>query len=238
MEPVSNKDIFTKFSYISNKITDEDKIRLLSTFHSIMDFPEKEFNILADKLDETSKKAAYNLEFLGINFGSNKKPARRPTHTKKMDAQTYKIKNKNLNYNFLRSEPKIVSVVESCSKYNLKTSEFIFIGEDLTKNQGFSHVNIYNKGSNSNFNAKFKEKSPNLILFALGGLGHNEISALEIAKEEGLIKHNLIIGSDFIMSPQEYVKQIQDLTSNNEAEEKEIINNSISIDAIELRVIR
>lgn len=65
-ESVSNKDIFTKFTNLRNKITEEDKIRLIAALHSCLDVSEKEFNILADKLSEDKRKPAINLEYLGI----------------------------------------------------------------------------------------------------------------------------------------------------------------------------
>jgi hypothetical protein len=65
-ETVSNSEIFKKFANIKNKITEEDRIRLISTLHSCLDISEKEFNLLADTLNDTKKRPIFNMSWLGI----------------------------------------------------------------------------------------------------------------------------------------------------------------------------
>lgn len=67
-DTVTNKDIFTKFANLKNKIQNKDKLRVITTLHTCLDITEKEFGLLADNVTETEKKPIYNLEWLGKYF--------------------------------------------------------------------------------------------------------------------------------------------------------------------------
>lgn len=62
---VNNKEIFTKFATMKNKLSEEDKIRIISTLHSCLDLTKSEFDMLADTISEAKKKSIYNMEWLG-----------------------------------------------------------------------------------------------------------------------------------------------------------------------------
>lgn len=49
-----------------SKIDDEEKVRLMLALHTCLDISEKDFNIISDKIDNSKKRAIYNLEWLGM----------------------------------------------------------------------------------------------------------------------------------------------------------------------------
>lgn len=65
-ENVSNKDIFTKYANLKNKISEDDKIRLISTLHTCLDLSEKDFKLITDDIQDIKKRPIYNLEWLGM----------------------------------------------------------------------------------------------------------------------------------------------------------------------------
>ena len=58
-----------------------------------------------------------------------------------------------------------------------------------------------------------EEELPYLILFVIGGISHNEICALETLYQQRALNHHLIIGSTTIMTANQYVEQLKDLSS-------------------------
>lgn len=60
------------------------------------------------------------------------------------------------------------------------------------------------------------DQDPNLIVFMLGGLAHNEICSLERLKEEKRIGHNIILGSTSILTAESYIKVLQELPKPTE----------------------
>jgi hypothetical protein len=67
-DTVSNKEIFSKYASLKNKIQPRDNIRLISVLHSCLDITEKDFGVIANNLSESEKKPIYNLEWLGKNL--------------------------------------------------------------------------------------------------------------------------------------------------------------------------
>jgi hypothetical protein len=129
----------------------------------------------------------------------------------KSDIKKFKNKSKQLEYTFLRSSPKLEGIINSCSKLELNKNEFPFIQEpkNLTvpKKKNF-YVNNEILGNNSE-----EDEQPYLILFVIGGVSHNEICALENLYQQKALNHHLIIGSTSIMTANQYIEQLRDLSS-------------------------
>jgi hypothetical protein len=125
------------------------------------------------------------------------------------------MKSKSLDYNFLRSSPKIEGIVESCSKYELSRSDFPFVEEP----KNLPNVKSKNYQMNTNMFGGDGEDDelPYLIVFVLGGVSHNEICAMERLAQEKRINHHLIIGSTSIINASDYVDQLKDLTMPTES---------------------
>ena len=135
-----------------------------------------------------------------------------------------KVKEKISNENdlvCLRSEPKLVSTVESWGNIELKNDDFPFVDEP--KNKGIFRKKI---STGVFFNsANQDEEKPNFILFNIGGLSHNEISSMEKLTIDKKFSQNLIIGTDKIITANEYVDAIKNLSNSS----------SLDVSDVELR---
>lgn len=111
----------------------------------------------------------------------------------------------------LRSNPKLETLVENWSNLDLSSTEFPFLEEP--KNLG-----VYRKKISTGVffsNANNDEEKPNFILFNIGGLSHNEISAIEKLVQDKKVTQNLILGTDKIVTANEYVNAIKSLPSQS-----------------------
>ena len=114
---------------MSKDIKDEnDRLRLLLTMHSCLDFPEKDFTkLLSDIEDQRKQRSVYNLSHLGINFSKTKgKSGRRQSGLNKKDVMQFKNKSRTVEYNFLRTAPKLENLALGCSNIELNNAEFPF----------------------------------------------------------------------------------------------------------------
>jgi hypothetical protein len=123
----------------------------------------------------------------------------------------------------LRSESKLASTIESWGNIDLSQNDFIFVEEP-------SNLGIYRKKISQGVFFKSSnqdEEKPNFIFFNIGGLSHNEISSMEKLIAEKRFAQNLIIGTDKIITSNEYLEALKNITSNS---------NNIDASDIELRV--
>jgi hypothetical protein len=121
-----------------------------------------------------------------------------------------KMKTKQIEYNFLRSSPKIESIVEAASKGELAKTEFPFVGDEPKK-----QINKV-KGGNYFGNDSNDDDSPVLIVFVVGGLAHNEICAMERLQADKKLNHRLVMGSTHIMTASDYVNELNNLSLPSE----------------------
>jgi hypothetical protein len=155
----------------------------------------------------------------------------------KNDIKQFKMKSKTVKYESLRSVPKLEGIVESCSKYTLSRTEFPFVEEP--KNIPNSRLKNYNVGGNYFGNADSEEEDlPKLIIFVLGGIAHNEISAIERLSGEKRVSHHLVIGGTSILNAEGYVSQLKDLSGPQDPSSSNFENKSIDITDIELGIIK
>src|SRR5690606_19259576 len=124
--------------------------------------------------------------------------------------------------------PKIESIIELCSKGDLPKNDFPFIGDEPKK-----QVALKVKGGNYFGGNDADEDTPNLIVFVIGGIGHNEICSMERLQVEKKIAHNLVIGSTSIMTAKDYVKNLNDLPLPTESME----NKNVELKSIELVIM-
>ena len=129
----------------------------------------------------------------------------------KQEIKKIKEKNNEMDLVGLRSNPKLETLVENWSNLDLSSQEYPFIEEP--KNLG-----VYRKKISTGVffgNANNEEEKPNFILFNIGGLSHNEISAIEKLVQDKKVTQNLIIGTDKIITATEYVNAIKSLPSQS-----------------------
>ncbi len=154
----------------------------------------------------------------------------------KNDIKQFKMKSKTVEYDFLRSAPKIEGIVESCSRYVLSKSEFPFVEEPKSLPSAKKNFSM---GNNVFGNDGEDEDLPNLIVFVLGGLAHNEIAAIERLSTEKRVNHHLVSGSTSILTAEEYIKQLKDLLPPNDPSAANFDGTKIvEISDIELGLIR
>ena len=78
-----------------------------------------------------------------------------------------------------------------------------------------------------NDNADDMEDMHTMIFFNIGGIGRNEIAALEKLQGNNILNHKLYFGSTGVYNAKEYMKQIQDLSQEmNEQLDKDIFEAS------------
>lgn len=220
-DSVANKEIFNKYAALKNKIQAKDNLRIICSLHSCLDITEKDFSVLANNLSTDEKRPVYNLEWLGISFAKSKsKNARREPILNKKEIKQFKMKSKSLDYNFLRSSPKIEGIVESCSKYELSRTEFPFVEEP----KNLPNVKVKNYQISSNFlgGADENDEQPYLIVFVLGGVSHNEICAIERLSTERRAHHHVVIGSSNIITASQYLDNLKDLSLPSESQQLDL----------------
>lgn len=151
------------------------------------------------------------------------------------------MKSKSIDYNFLRSSPKLEGIVESCSKLELSKSDFAFIDQEPKKIHSFKSKG-YAMGGNmfgTNDNDG-DDESPYLILFVIGGIAHNEIASIEKLQQEKKVDHKIVIGSTNILTATEYIKQLKDLSSPSPPTLEISISDSrsVNVNSVELKVMK
>jgi hypothetical protein len=169
------------------------------------------------------------LIYIGINFSKNKgKSGRRQSGLNKKDVLQFKNKSQSLDYNFLRTTPKLENLAIACSNVELNNSEFPFVSEMPKKA-------IKNYGGNMFGGSNSDEELPNLIIFVIGGISHSEIACLEgtFSDKEKKLNHNLVLGATSILSAKDYIRHLSDLPTESENIDKGMTD----IKSIELQIV-
>ena len=139
-----------------------------------------------------------------------------------------KLKQKlsQIEYKVLRSAPKLETIVEQCSKYELNKNEFAFTEDpkNLAPVQKFGTKNIF--GRNQDLDEDDEDKQT-IIVFNLGGIAHNEIAALNNLVKENRIGYKLVIGSTGIYTAEEYMKELNEMS-----EEKRLVGDNLNISTV------
>lgn len=99
--------------------------------------------------------------------------------------------------------------MESWSNLELATVNYPFVEEP--RNLGDYRKKI-STGVLFN-NANSDEEKPNFILFNIGGLSHNEIASIEKLTSDKKVTQNLILGTDKIITANDYINAIKNLPS-------------------------
>lgn len=136
------------------------------------------------------------------------------------------MKQKAINYNTLRSISKFESLIENCSKYSLSRTDFPFIGEEPKNISVLGKPKNYHSNNKNMFGNDLSindEELPNLIFFSIGGLAHNEITALERLQIDKKINHHLIKGSTNIITANEFLNKIEQLPLVKEISDGKVI---------------
>lgn len=150
------------------------------------------------------------------------------------------MKSKTLDYNFLRSSPKLEGIVQACSKLELSKSDFAFIDQEPKKIR--SKASGYGMGTNmfGSNNNEMDDDVPYLIVFMLGGIAHNEISAIEKLQTEKGLDHRVVVGSTSILTASDYINNLKELSVPSKPNVEVSLEDprSIHMDSVELKVMK
>ena len=213
---INNRDIFKNFTLTKSKLLNQrpDFIRLLLTLYTCLSIGEKDFNVLSGKLTDDESQILKSLSYLGINMKNEQKKIERRKANLPRDKMSLIGENisKKMTFSSLRSSPTIAVLAEQCSRYVLDKEKYPFLNWDKSEmpkiDKKYGTKNIF--GGNDNNLTDISELEP-LIVFNIGGLSHNEISALEKLQKNNNLNHRIYIGSTCIFNANEYIEQLKNI---------------------------
>jgi len=200
-------------------MTEENKLRLYLLYLINFSVPKREAEFLAKNLTNQSYKDIIlsKLETLGQNWRGPevRNPQRKELKMKREDFELYKERREKSQVTEIMYLPKIAKVALETSQKKLSTAEFPFLGESPigygksqpTKTKGFlvkkARMELIEKDKDNEMWSQ-----PRIILFVIGGISHQEITALFKLQRDGKINNPLTVGSDCIITPKSFIDSI------------------------------
>lgn len=226
---INIKEIFKNFTITKSKLINQRKdfIRVLLTLYTTLTIGDKDFNVLSGQLSPEEESILKNLSYLGITKNEENKISRRKMTLKNDNISTVSEKiSENMIYSSLRSSPMISVIAEQASNFQLDKEKFPFLNWDKDEMPKFQKkYGTKNLFCGDDISNDMSEMEP-MIVFNIGGLSYNEISALEKLQKNNLVNHRIIIGSTCLMNASEYIRQLEIIDKSNE--------NEIGIDCLEI----
>ena len=229
---ILNRDIFKNFTLLKSIIENqrEDVLRILLILFCSMSISEKDFNVLCGKLNQNEESIFRNFSVLGIEKNTENKTERREGINLKRDKiNSNNSINKKMKYSTLRGAGQFELLVEKASNFELNLKDFPineFNGELPKINKKFGMKNFF---GNKKEDEEEKENFGNLIFFNIGGLSINEICAIGKLEKNGLLNHNLFIGSTNILTAKNYMEQLEKIDNDYSKEiGNDTLNNEMS----------
>ncbi|KAI3385120.1 hypothetical protein SNEBB_002579 [Seison nebaliae] len=166
------------------------------------------------KLSENSKKQLKNLSLLGVNVT--------PTSSNK---QTFSRKVRSgRTYNASRWTPIIKDILENAIDDSLDEKRFPFI-EGRPINSSGNAVRNYGQWHRAT-NVRVRTK-PRLICYVMGGLTYSEMRCAYEIMYNVNDDWDIIIGGDHIITPNDFLKDLETIDHNHEATKHPICNSAI-----------
>lgn len=220
-----------------------NQARLLGQMCICLDITQQDFQTMCSELSNKYQKALNNFKHFGIYFSEKKSKTRRQTQISKDEFKIFKNSTTSLKYNTLRSTCALETIIDKCSNNNLKdfpwvTEPIIFpsvkkINKVMKMNKLFEDDDDLNNGDDSN--------DASIILFLIGGLGQNEIVAVE--RLQGRLAHKLYSGSFTEITPKRYLEMLSTIgtelnnSSNNNNAVMGKINDKKDDETVDLKNI-
>lgn len=226
--PIDPKDLLTNFNKLKSELENNnqrnDILRILSIMMTSLEISENDFFNNAGQLSIEEKKIFTNFNQLGINFSENKKKnifvRKDKSLENKVERKKLKKKLSEIEYNVLRVTPKIQNIIEKSANCELDLNEFPFIDDcNYPKKKTKAKSIFATNDDDSNFDC------PEYIYFNIGGISHNEITAINNLINENKIPYNVIIGSTGIYNAEDYLKELQDLNNNFKLDVEDNLND-------------
>ncbi|CAD8095841.1 unnamed protein product [Paramecium sonneborni] len=187
------------------KLNEYDQARLILSAIIQIDLSEKDRRQLTDILSIDMQNAVHNLKLIGIQTQNSGGKSHKRVNEQVRKYAKNKMANETLE--LCRNTPIIEQQIEELILKDFQTSgnyEKIVLNEQQNaQGQGKS---LRQKGQIKLMqdDVGFDEQDK-LIIFVVGGIGYNEARSLMNNK---LINKNLIIGSTFLLRPNDYVKEL------------------------------
>lgn len=209
---INDRNIFKNFTLIKSKLqTREDFLRLLITLNSSLSISDKDFNVLSGKLSNEELTIFNTLNLLGLQKGSV-----RSLITLNKDKQNIIKSNMNnkMNFNTLRNIPQLAILVQKATNFNLDSDSFPIKNFSPTDKpelaKKYATKNLFSGTSGEAIQNNYDDNG-NLIIFCIGGMARNELTAIQKLTKNNLVNHNVIVGSTCFMTASEYLKNLKDI---------------------------
>ncbi len=204
-------------------ISEEDLLRVYLMYLANYDVPKREAESLAKSFKDEKNKDVFlsKIVWLGYRWpGSDmKKPQRRSPKIKHDEFEMARQKSEESKMAEIMFMPRVAKIAMEASKKTLSTDEFPFVGEvpeeygkkKVPKSIGTSikrgkpAVSIFSEERGS----EDLWQQPRIILFVIGGLSHQETSALFKLQQSKYINCPLTVGSDCIITPKDYLDSLK-----------------------------
>ena len=229
--PIESKDLIKNFGKLKIELENNnqrnDILRILSIMMTSLEISENDFFDNAGQLSKEEKKIFTNFNQLGINFSEKKKKIferKDKSLENKVERKKLKKKLSEIEYNVLRIFPKIQNIIEKSANCELDINEFPFIDDCTYPKKKKKAKTIFSKDNDDSNN-----DCPEYIYFNIGGISHNEITAINNLILENKIPYNVIIGSTGIYNAEDYLKELQDLNNNFQFEADDSNNKNSNI---------
>ena len=229
--PIESKDLIKNFGKLKIELENNnqrnDILRILSIMMTSLEISENDFFDNAGQLSKEEKKIFTNFNQLGINFSEKKKKIferKDKSLENKVERKKLKKKLSEIEYNVLRIFPKIQNIIEKSANCELDINEFPFIDYCTYPKKKKKSKTIFSKDNDDSNN-----DCPEYIYFNIGGISHNEITAINNLILENKIPYNVIIGSTGIYNAEDYLKELQDLNNNFQFEADDSNNKNSNI---------
>eukprot|EP00102_Acyrthosiphon_pisum_P022705 XP_016659915.1 PREDICTED: protein ROP-like [Acyrthosiphon pisum] len=192
---------------MDNNVSIQNKIRLIILYILFMNgVSEDIFNELVNnaQLSPADVQTILNLKKLGVTTDVDENNKKHTVPRKdRVDENTFQVS---------RWTPKIKDILEYCIENHLDPDEFPYVSVR-------EHSTEKYKASSSRYNATWykgkypKKEGSRIILFIIGGVTYSEMrSVYEVSKN--FKNWNIIIGSSHIMTPEDFLKDLSDLSEH------------------------
>lgn len=199
-------------------MTEEDKLRLYLLYLVNFTVPKKDAEFFVKGFTSQTYRdiVLSKLEVLGQGWPGPevKKPQRKELKMKREDFELYKERAGKSQVAEIMYLPKVAKAALEASQRTLSAAEFPFLGEvpagygksQAAKSKGFFKKARMGLVEEDKENEVWSQ--PRIVLFVIGGVSHQEITALFKLQKSGKINCPLTIGSDCIVTPKSFVESI------------------------------
>ncbi|CAK89579.1 unnamed protein product (macronuclear) [Paramecium tetraurelia] len=194
------------FQVLKNpKLNEFDFARLILSAIIQIDVSEKDRRQLTDLLSVEMQSAVHNLKLLGIQTQNSGSKSHKRVNEQVRKYAKNKMANETLE--LCRNTPIIEQQIEDLILKDFQTSGNF---EKIVLNE---QTNAQGQGKSLRQKGQIKlmqddvgfDEQDKLLVFVVGGIGYNEARSLMNNK---VINKNLVIGSTFILRPNDYVKEL------------------------------